>query len=147
MSFLKTAGMSTALIAALALAACGGEEKEVELTDRQEKAMSERLQPAGEVSLEGEVASAAPAASDGGEPREPKAIYDKYCFSCHATGAAGAPKLGDAAAWSDRIAKGMDTLYTHSIQGFRGMPPKGLCMDCSEEEIKATVDYMVEQSQ
>ena len=67
-------------------------------------------------------------------------------MACHATGAAGAPKVGDKAAWAPRISQGMATLVKHSIQGFNAMPPKGMCMDCSDDEIKAAVEYMVGQS-
>ena len=143
------AGLSAAAIVALAgLSACGGEEEEVVLTERQEKAVVERLEPAGEVTLESDVVAAAPAVdASGGEARSGEEIYNKSCTTCHSTGAAGAPKLGDAAAWQARLdEKGLDTLYTHSIQGFKGMPPRGLCMDCTDEEIKATVDYILEQS-
>ena len=66
---------------------------------------------------------------------------------CHASGAAGAPKLGDVAAWAPRVAAGNDTLYSNAIGGFKGMPAKGLCFDCSDDEIKAAVDHMVSNSQ
>lgn len=111
--------------------------------------IAERIAPAGETCMQGdECAAAAPAASDsGGGARSGKQVYDASCHTCHATGAAGAPKFGDADAWGPRIGKGMDTLYTHAIQGFNAMPAKGLCMDCSEDEVKAAVDYMTENSQ
>ena len=54
--------------------------------------------------------------------------------------------MGDAGAWSPRVAKGMETLYTHAINGFNAMPAKGLCMTCSDDEVKAAVDHMVEGS-
>ena len=63
------------------------------------------------------------------------------------TGAGGAPKTGDAAAWADRIALGDDSLYGNAINGLNAMPAMGLCMDCSEDEVKAAVDYIVENSQ
>jgi cytochrome c5 len=76
-----------------------------------------------------------------------EAKYQQTCFACHGTGAAGAPKLGDAAAWAPRIEKGMDVLYTSAIDGLNGtMPAKGICMDCSDDELKLLVDYMVEKS-
>jgi len=78
-----------------------------------------------------------------------EAVYNKTCKMCHARGLAGAPKLGDAAAWKDRIAKGMDTLHTHAIKGFKGkgmMPPKGGNAKLSDDDVKAAVDYMVEHS-
>lgn len=131
----------------LGLAGCGSETKDVVLSPGQEKAVSERLAPDGQVVLESEVASAAPsAAAAGGEPRPAEEIYNKSCMSCHMTGAAGAPKLGDVAAWAPRLEQGIDTLYTHAIQGIRGMPAKGLCMDCSDEELHAAVDHMVDNS-
>ena len=80
-----------------------------------------------------------------------KAIYDKACFACHNMGIAGAPKIGDKDAWTARIAQGMDVLKQHSIDGFSGstgfMPAKGGRPDLSDDEVKAAVVYMVEQSQ
>src|SRR6476661_4203327 len=54
-----------------------------------------------------------------------QAVYTAVCAACHATGAAGAPKVGDAGAWSARIAQGYDTLVQHAMQGIRAMPAKG----------------------
>jgi len=79
--------------------------------------------------------------------QEPEQIYNTYCKACHAAGVAGAPKLDDAAAWAPRIEKGMDTLMDHVVNGFNAMPPKGTCMSCSEADLKATVEYMIGQSQ
>jgi cytochrome c5 len=80
-----------------------------------------------------------------------KAVYDQYCMACHAQGVAGAPKFGSAEAWKDRIAKGKETLYEHAINGFQGesgvMPPKGGFANLSDEQVKAGVDYMVENAQ
>ena len=147
MNLMKTAALSALVFGlALGLAGCGSETKDVELTPNQEKAVAERLAPEGEVVMESDVVSAAPVAAAGGEPRSGEEIYNKSCMSCHMTGAAGAPKLGDIAAWAPRIEQGIDTLHTHAIQGIRGMPPRGLCMDCSDDEVKATVDYIVEHS-
>lgn len=79
-----------------------------------------------------------------------KTVFQQACFACHGTGAAGAPKLGDKAAWKSRIAKGIATLDTHAIKGFQGssgvMPAKGGRMDLSDADVKAAVAYMVEQS-
>lgn len=73
-----------------------------------------------------------------------EAVYNQACMACHMTGAAGAPILGDEAAWAPRMEKGIDTLYTHAIEGFNAMPPKGGQMGLSDEEVKAAVDFMVE---
>lgn len=72
------------------------------------------------------------------------------CAACHNTGLAGAPALGDAAAWAPRIDQGLETLYEHAINGFQGsssmMPAKGGDASLSDESVKAAVDYMLEKS-
>ncbi|WP_308364305.1 MULTISPECIES: cytochrome c5 family protein [unclassified Microbulbifer] len=130
------------VVAALALGAAAAVAQSVD------EEIAERIAPVGETCMKGEECAAAVAAAPaaGGGARSGEAVYKGSCFSCHGTGAAGAPKFGDAAAWGPRIDKGIDTLYTHAINGFNAMPPKGLCMDCSEDEVKAAVDYMVESS-
>lgn len=75
-----------------------------------------------------------------------EAIYKRVCFACHDTGAAGAPKMGDKAAWGPRIAKGTDALVTSVTNGLNAMPPKGTCADCSADDLKAAVEYIVGHS-
>ena len=106
--------------------------------------MKERLAPVGDLCMSGDPCAAAPVAAAPSGPRTGADVYDTKCFSCHGAGVAGAPKMGDAAAWGPRIDKGIDTLYTHAINGFNSMPAKGLCMDCSDEEIQAAVDHIVD---
>jgi cytochrome c5 len=72
-------------------------------------------------------------------------IYQASCQACHAAGVAGAPKLGDKEAWAPRIAKGNDALFSSVKNGLNAMPPKGACMSCSEDELGAAIEYMVEQ--
>ena len=74
------------------------------------------------------------------------ATYDKACKACHMTGAAGAPKIGDKAAWGPRIAQGNDVLYTSVLKGKGAMPAKGGQVQLSDDVVKAAVDYMVSQS-
>jgi cytochrome c5 len=112
-----------------------------------EAEMRERLAPAGRVCLEGEQCGpgvAAPETAAAAEQRSGQEIYDRYCFACHTTGAAGAPMLGDAAAWEPRVARGMETLMTNTMQGIGAMPPMGTCMDCSEAELEASVQYILD---
>ena len=71
-------------------------------------------------------------------------VYNGACAACHNTGAAGAPKTGDAAGWAGRVDKGMDTLVSHVINGYNAMPAKGLCMDCSDQELADAVSYMLD---
>lgn len=73
------------------------------------------------------------------------AKYQMSCFACHGTGAAGAPKLDDKAEWETRMAKGMDAVMVNVMNGIKAMPPKGLCMDCSESDLVALVEYMTTQ--
>jgi len=119
-----------------------------------EKSLAERTAPDGKVYIKGqarEEAPAQPAAAPEKKARSGEAVYNTACVACHGAGVAGAPKFGDIAAWKDRIAKGEDTLFEHAIKGFQGsagmMPPKGGCMDCSDDEIKAAVVHMMLNSQ
>lgn len=73
--------------------------------------------------------------------------YNKSCAVCHATGAANAPKTGDAAAWEPRMAKGMDVLVAAVNNGLNAMPPKGMCFDCSDEDYKALIEYMAKPAE
>ena len=83
---------------------------------------------------------AAPAAGNG------KAVHDASCQACHATGAAGAPKTGDKAAWAPRIATGLATLQNSALKGKNAMPAKGGNASLADGDVKAAVDYMVAQS-
>lgn len=123
-----------------------------------QQAVTDRIRPIGEVATTDNPRPApVTTAPSGGEQVQAEetvsgqAVFEQACFACHGTGAAGAPRVGDAAQWADRIAKGIETLYQHSIEGFTGntgiMPPKGGRMDLSDEQVEAAVDYMVEQSQ
>lgn len=107
--------------------------------------VAKRIAPAGSLCMSGEDCAAAPVAAAPAEPRSGEEVYTTKCSTCHATGAAGAPKYGTGD-WAPRAAKGIDTLYTSAISGFKGMPAKGMCFDCSDDEIKAAVNYMLDGS-
>lgn len=121
--------------------------------DMSAEAVAMRLEPVGQLNtgdpIVPETASApvaaAPAAA--GAARAGDAVYNSACMACHASGAAGAPKVGDTAAWAPRIDKGMDTLLNHAINGFNAMPPRGTCGNCSDDELKNAIEYMISQSQ
>lgn len=72
-----------------------------------------------------------------------ESVYKAGCTVCHSAGIAGAPKAGEKAAWSPRIAKGKPTLYEHAIKGFNAMPAKGGNAALADADVKAAVDYMV----
>jgi cytochrome c5 len=86
-------------------------------------------------------------AASGAAIADGAATYQQACVACHMTGAAGAPKLEDKAAWAPRIAQGKEVLYTSVLKGKGAMPPKGGQMQLSDDDIKAAVDYMVSQAQ
>ncbi|MEH6824151.1 MAG: c-type cytochrome [Motiliproteus sp.] len=71
-----------------------------------------------------------------------EAVYNKACVNCHAAGVAGAPKAHNAAEWAPRLEAGMDALLATSISGKGAMPPRGLCMDCTDAELKAAIEFM-----
>ena len=73
--------------------------------------------------------------------------YNKSCAVCHASGAANAPKTGDAAAWEPRLAKGMDVMVQSVANGLNAMPPKGMCFDCSDEDYKALIEFMAKPAE
>lgn len=125
----------------------GSDEKIGSRSILSEAKIAERTAPTARVCLEGEECgeAAAAAAAPAAVAQTPADIYQGKCFACHGTGAAGAPKVGTAD-WAPRIAKGVDALYASALNGVRAMPPKGMCMDCSDDDIKAVVDYMVENS-
>jgi cytochrome c5 len=69
-------------------------------------------------------------------------IYDSTCSNCHGKPASGAPQAGDAKAWAPRVAQGKDLVINHVINGYKGMPPMGLCMQCSEDDFVAVTETM-----
>lgn len=149
------ASLILASIVALGLVACGG-DKPAEQPKPAQTETKPAPAPAPEATKEptpepakteapmpepkAETAPSAPLAADAGQKR-----YEATCKICHDSGMLDAPKLSDKANWQARIAKGKDTLYTHSIKGFNKMPAQATG-DVSEAEVKAAVDYMIEKS-
>ncbi|HHF2871469.1 MULTISPECIES: c-type cytochrome [Vibrio diabolicus subgroup] len=103
-------------------------------------AIAERIQPVGDVYLAG----SEPAKEEPTGPRDGATVYGTFCIACHASGVNGAPKTGNADDWAPRIAQGKETLVKHALEGFNAMPAKGTCMDCSDDEIIAAIDHMIE---
>jgi cytochrome c5 len=87
-------------------------------------------------------APAAPAVADAGAM---PALYTQACTVCHAQGVAGAPKIGDKAAWAPRLAQGVDGLVASVVKGKNAMPPRG-GTSASDAEIKTVVSWMVGQA-
>ncbi len=84
----------------------------------------------------------------GAAVRSGEEVYNNFCASCHNPGLSGAPRLGDVEAWAPRIAKGDALLLETTIAGVPpAMPPRGMCFDCSDEDLSAAIQYMVQNSQ
>jgi cytochrome c5 len=90
-------------------------------------------------------AAAAPQTAAAGAGADGEALYKQTCFTCHATGAANAPKLGDKAAWAPRIKQGMPALLQSALKGKGAMPPKG-GSTASDAQVQAAIEYMVNAS-
>ena len=90
-------------------------------------------------------ASAPPAPASAGAA-EGKKVYDTTCVVCHGAGIAGAPKVGDKAAWAPRIAQGVNVLFTHAQNGLNAMPARGGNKELSDAQLRAAIDYMVAAS-
>lgn len=130
------------------------QEKHVLADPAYQATVAERIAPVAKVAIAGKdntalapapAPTAAPAEELGGEQ-----VFNMACMACHGAGVAGAPKMGDKAAWGARIAQGPETLHKHAIEGYQGsagfMPPKGGRADLSDKSIMNAVDYMVAQS-
>lgn len=74
-----------------------------------------------------------------------QAIFESTCVACHLSGAAGAPKLDDKAAWAPRLEKGDEALLESVKNGLNAMPPKGTCMNCTDEQLAELINLMTEQ--
>ncbi len=104
------------------------------------------IQPVGQVNVGSAPAAGGAAETVAAGPRSGDQVYNASCLACHSTGVAGAPKVGDQAAWASRTAKGLDGLLATAVSGLNAMPPKGTCADCSEQELKDAIEYMLSQS-
>jgi cytochrome c5 len=157
-----------ALLAHLVISNIRGSEANPGLS---EEAIAKRLKPVGDVAImskeerEAKLAAEKKAAAEAPKPEalakapagapapsatadgaQGKPVYDKACAACHGAGVAGAPKLGDKAAWAPRVKSGMDTLYASALKGKGAMPPKGGNPSLADADVKAAVDFMVSQA-
>ncbi|MBA2656669.1 MAG: cytochrome c5 family protein [Tatlockia sp.] len=106
--------------------------------DRQK--IEERIKPVGQVHLAQQIARL-------NSPRESgkgKAIFEQYCSICHQGGLAGAPKLHDKQDWKPRLDKStLSELIASANKGLNAMPVKGTCKDCTDEDLKNAIQYML----
>jgi len=114
--------------------------------DMSEEAVAARIAPVGQLNTGAAIMPVVAAEPAPAKARTGEEVFNTVCFACHKTGAAGAPMFGDKAAWAPRIKQGLDTLHKHAMTGIRAMPPRGTCSNCSDDELKGAVDYMVSHS-
>ena len=100
-------------------------------------AVAKRLKPVGDVAFADTGSEAAAGPKSGAE------IYKSVCSACHDSGAAGAPKAGDKAAWAPRLKSGANTLYASVLKGKGAMPAKGGNAALADAEVKAAVDHLM----
>ena len=123
----------------LCIAICSLSFITVNAQEMSEDDIKARIKPVGSLHIAGAQAEAAAAG-----PRSGADIYNKSCVACHSSGVLGAPKLQDAADWAPRMEQGFDTVLQNAINGVRAMPPMGTCGDCSNDDIKAAIEHMIE---
>lgn len=112
-----------------------------------EEIMIERIKPVGKVCLQGDDSCGAASAAPAGGARSGADIVSASCNACHASGVLGAPKIGTGE-WAARLdEKGFDMLLANAINGINSMPPRGTCATCSDDDIKAAIEHMLEASQ
>ena len=102
--------------------------------------IAKRIMPIGKIHVAGAQAETAAAAG----PRSGADIYNASCVACHGSGVLGAPKKADAAGWGPRLEAGFDSVWQNAINGKGAMPPKGTCANCSDDDIKAAIEFMIE---
>jgi len=108
-----------------------------------DSAILERIKPIGEVRIDSSIVVAS-SESSGKAERSGEEIYSANCQGCHSSGVMGAPKFASLEDWAPRIDLGLDKLTLSAITGKGGMPARGTCMNCSDNEIKLTVQYMLD---
>ena len=109
-----------------------------------DSATLERIKPIGEVSIDSSSAVASTGTSN--QTERSGEVYNTKCQVCHSSGMNGAPKYASLEDWAPRIERGIDNLVIVAIAGNGGMPARGACMDCSDNEIKLAVQYMIDSA-
>ena len=145
----KLSGLVALAALSLALGACGDKKSTEAAAPSAAPAAAPAPAPAP-APVAAPAPAAAPAAAPVAENSVGKSVYGKTCALCHGAGVAGAPKPGDKADWGPRIAQGKETLYKHAIEGYTGskgmMPARGGGASLTDDEVKAAVDFMADQS-
>ena len=116
------------------------------ISERARAAIAERIAAEGVLCQQGQscaTARRAPSTVAAGE-RTGEQVYQSVCFTCHDTGAGGAAKLDESKKWTAKqAARTLNQIYQSALEGRNAMPARGSCVDCTDEEIKLAVDYML----
>lgn len=145
---LSTARLFLAAVAALAATTLHAEPVPAGTDDE----VRARLAPFGNLCRAGDdcgstASAVAGAPGAAGAAKNGEEIYNQFCFVCHATGVSDAPLFADSEAWAPRVAKGMESMLASSLNGLGMMPAMGTCMSCSDEEMQAAIDFMLEAAE
>ncbi|MDB2384663.1 c-type cytochrome [Endozoicomonas sp.] len=118
----------------------------IDLDELSRKEIAERIAPVGQACSVGqpcaENVGAVVKSSSG--PRSGEQVFSQFCAVCHTTGLLNAPKIGDSTAWTKHMqaAGGFNNMLSNAINGIGAMPPKGTCMNCSDDEIQSAIEHM-----
>ena len=102
-----------------------------------------RLKPV--ITIDSILASSAGSGSGEMAQKSPQQLYEGACLACHASGVAGAPKVGDGAAWQARLGDGINALLTSAVKGKGAMPPKG-GSTYSDDQLRMVIEYILAES-
>ena len=108
-----------------------------------ENSVLERIKPVGEVRIDTSIKVASAEIVETAV-RSGEEIYNSKCAGCHSSGVMGSPKFASLEDWAPRVGLGLEKLTLSAIAGKGGMPAKGTCMDCTDNDIKITVQYMLD---
>lgn len=123
----------------------------ISTTNTAEASISRRIQPVAGVyigeseeisTLDSQIRVAKTTHHEAPQHQNGEQVYENYCRICHQEGVAGAPIFGNRQDWQPRVNKGIALLIKHALEGYHYMPPRGTCLECSDDEIKAAVIYM-----
>jgi cytochrome c5 len=123
----------------------GGIDVDPDSPAMSDEAVAKRLNPGSEAPKKAGGGAAASVAVANANPGE--SLYNKVCQTCHNAGIGGAPKFGDKAAWGERLKQGKETLYKSVINGKNLMPARGGAAGATDDDIKASVDYILSKVQ
>lgn len=144
MALIRTGSPLVAWVMAAALLAGCGDDAKTPDAAKQTTAQAEEKPLFSPVPCVDYVEAPGPRAASQAEGLSPElaAAYARSCKICHENPGAGAPLTGKSEQWAARVAQGRNVLLEHTVNGYQGMPPLGLCMDCSEADFAALIEYM-----